>query len=403
VVANGTAPLAYQWRRGGINIGGATSATYTAPPATAADNGAQFSVVVSNSAGTITSAIAILTVNAAPVITNQPSPSTVNIGQTATFNVFATGAAPLAYQWRRNGVNIVGATSPSYTTPAATAADNGALYSVVVSNPQGTVTSTNALLTVLISPVITTQPANQTVNLGQTATFSVAVTGTAPLAYVWRKNGVNIIGANSAAYTTPATVAADNGARFSVAVSNPAGGVTSVDAILTVVVTTTNSRKLAVSGELVDAAGNPLGFPSPVTVDAIVRLYNDSVAGTALYTEDFRAAAGKGVRVTNGLFVARLGEGVSAQNLQQIVAANANLWVEVTIDDGTPDILRPRTPLTASPYSLGGTPAPTLAAALLGDGDPNVLGVTGPVGATYVNSDDNSTWFKLKSTWKRLD
>jgi hypothetical protein len=83
------------------------------------------------------------------------------------------------------------------------------------------------------------------------------------------------------------------------------------------------------------------------------------------------------------------------------------LWVEVTIDDGTPDILRPRTPLTAAPYSLGGTSAstmaPAMAPALTGNGDPNTLGVDGQVGATYVNSEDNSTWFKLKSAWKRLD
>src|SRR5205823_8960798 len=72
-------------------------------------------------------------------------------------------------------------------------------------------------------PSITTQPANKTVNPGETAKFSVRATGTAPLSYQWRKNGVNITGATSASYTTPPTTAADNGSRFPVVVSNIRG------------------------------------------------------------------------------------------------------------------------------------------------------------------------------------
>jgi hypothetical protein len=67
---------------------------------------------------------------------------------------------------------------------------------------------------------ITTQPTNQTVSMGQSATFTVAASGTAPLAYQWRKNSANVAGAMAANYTTPATTAADNGTRFDVVVSN---------------------------------------------------------------------------------------------------------------------------------------------------------------------------------------
>jgi len=140
----------------------------------------------------------------------------------------------LNYQWRKNGVNITGATSSSYTTPATVAADNGSLFSVVVSNSGGSVTSNNATLTVRIPPTITTQPADKTVRVGKTAKFTVMATGTAPLNYQWRKNGVNITGATNASYTTPPTTAADNGALFAVTVSNLAGSVTSDNAILTV-------------------------------------------------------------------------------------------------------------------------------------------------------------------------
>jgi hypothetical protein len=234
VVASGTAPLSYQWTKNGVNISGATSASYTTPATVAADNGAKFAVVVTNVAGSVSSNNAILTVNIPPSITTQPANQTVTLGQTATFNVVASGTAPLSYQWTKNGVNISGATSASYTTPATVAADNGAKFAVVVTNVAGSVTSSNAILTVNTPPSITTQPVNQAVNLGQTATFNVVASGTAPLSYQWTKNGVNVSGATSASYTTPATVATDNGAQFAVVVTNVAGSVTSNSATLTV-------------------------------------------------------------------------------------------------------------------------------------------------------------------------
>ena len=147
-----------------------------------------------------------------PSITTQPADTTVNVGETARFRVIVTGTAPLNYQWRKNGANITGATKSSYTTPATVAADNGSLFSVVVSNSAGSVTSNNATLTVRTPPTITTQPADRTVSAGQRARFSVAATGTPPLHYQWTKNGVNISGATRASYTTPPTTAGDNGA-----------------------------------------------------------------------------------------------------------------------------------------------------------------------------------------------
>lgn len=229
VTASGTAPLSYQWRRNGATIAGATTASYTLAAATLGDSGAQFSVVVSNSAGNVTSGDAALTVNpaiVAPAITTQPQNATVTAGQTATFTVVATGTAPLAYQWRRNGADIAGATSASYTTPATTVADSGAVFSVRISNAAPTpAVSNGATLTVNAlptAPAITTQPQNATVTAGQTATFSVVATGTAPLAYQWRRNGVDIAGATGASYTTPATTLTDSGAVFSVRVSNAA-------------------------------------------------------------------------------------------------------------------------------------------------------------------------------------
>jgi Immunoglobulin domain len=240
VLASGTAPLKYQWQKNGANISGGTNSSYTTPATTAADNGTKFNVVVSNSVGSATSSAATLTVNAAstaPTITTQPTNQAVTVGQTATFSVTATGSPAPTYQWQKNNANIAGATSASYTTPATALADSGATFRVVVSNSAGSATSNAATLTVTagnVAPTITTQPANQTVTVGQAATFTVAASGTAPLSYQWQKGGVNISGATSASYVTPATVSTDIGSTFDVIVSNSSGNVTSNSATLTV-------------------------------------------------------------------------------------------------------------------------------------------------------------------------
>src|SRR5439155_1102549 len=98
------------------------------------------------------------------------------------------------------------------TTPTTTTADGGSTFDVVVSNSAGSATSSAATLTVnpaAVAPAITTQPANQMVTAGQTAAFSVAASGTAPLSYQWQKNGANVSGATSSSYTTPATATSD--------------------------------------------------------------------------------------------------------------------------------------------------------------------------------------------------
>jgi hypothetical protein len=85
-----------------------------------------------------------------------------------------------------------------------------------------------------VAPTITTQPSDQTVTEGQTATFTVVATGTAPLSYQWQKGATNISGATSANYTTPATVLGDSGSTYRVVVSNSVGNATSNSATLTV-------------------------------------------------------------------------------------------------------------------------------------------------------------------------
>ena len=206
---------------------------YTNFRSIAAAAASSFVLALAACGGGITTDSAVTPV-AKPTITAPPVSQTVEAGKTATFMVTATGGGTLAYQWKKNGVDVSGATSSTYTTPATSSADNSAVFTVVVSNSAGTVTSSNATLAVnpVVAPAITSQPAAQSLATGQTASFSVSATGTEPFTYQWKRNGADIPGATLRTYTIPATVIGDNGALFSVVVSNSAGTVTSSKARL---------------------------------------------------------------------------------------------------------------------------------------------------------------------------
>ncbi len=236
VVASGTG-LVYQWRRDGVNITGATSASYTLPAAALLDNGAVFSVTIANLGGTVTSAAAALTVTnpvIAPTIVTQPVNVSLTDGAVAQFQVVAAGTAPLTYRWLKNGVTIAGAVAASYSTAAAEIADSGTAYSVVVSNSAGSVTSAAASLTVLPAPpAIVRGPEPSSVVTGNPVTFSVFASGTAPFTYQWRRAGVTIAGATQSTYTFTPTLT-DHNTPFSVVVANSAGSATSDPAVLSV-------------------------------------------------------------------------------------------------------------------------------------------------------------------------
>lgn len=168
-----------------------------------------------------------------PRISGPPADQVSFETQTATFGVSVEGAFPLAFQWRKDGQDIAGATGLTYTTPELTLDDDGSRYSVVVSNSKGSATSGEATLTVKPKPTITTQPTGQSVNLGSTATFSVTASGDSVF-YQWRRNDIDIGGANSASFTTPATTLEDDGAVYTVIVRNPGGAVESEPATLVV-------------------------------------------------------------------------------------------------------------------------------------------------------------------------
>lgn len=237
VVAAGTAPLAYQWKKNGTALSGATAAVFTLNSAALSD-AADYTVVITNLAGSATSSVATLTVTAAPTppaISTQPQSATVTAGNTVTFTVVSTGSAPLSYQWSKNGNPISGATSASLSlsnVQISAAAD----YTVVVTNSAGSATSNPATLVVnaaLIGPSIDTAPQSATVSAGSPAAFTVAASGSAPLAYQWKKDGAIITGATSSTYSIGAVQAGDAGS-YTVVVSNALGSATSAAGILNV-------------------------------------------------------------------------------------------------------------------------------------------------------------------------
>ncbi|HEY5808790.1 MAG TPA: PQQ-dependent sugar dehydrogenase, partial [Povalibacter sp.] len=135
------------------------------------------------------------TANFAPSITRHPTNVVAAVGQSARFEVAASGTAPLAYQWQRNGANISGANQPAYTIASTVLSDNGASFRAVVSNNFGSATSNFATLTVTsnTAPVatITSPAANTTYRGGQVFTFAGSGSDTedgalAPTALTWR-------------------------------------------------------------------------------------------------------------------------------------------------------------------------------------------------------------------------
>jgi hypothetical protein len=208
----------------------------------------------------------------------------------------------VSYQWQFDGTNISGATNASLTlTDIGT--NNAGTYSVIASNLAGLVTSSNAILTVLLPPVITSPPVNQSVTVGSPATFAAAASGTAPLGYQWQFDGTNISGATNNSYTVSNAQITNDGS-YVVVVTNPYGSATSPAATLSVaestiqVVSTSGAggASVVVSIDLLalgteDALSLSLDFdPALLTYTGVV--LGSGATGNALLVNDSDAATG---------------------------------------------------------------------------------------------------------------
>ena len=245
VLANGASPMTYQWRKNGTNlantanVSGVTTPVLTLGAVDYPDAGS-YTVVITNLGGSVTSSPAVLTVlDGRPVIVSSPVSLTNNAGTQATFEVTATGTL-LNYQWQKNGVSLLeGGNVSGSTTSLLTLADvqrhDEGVYTVIITNNYGSLTSSPALLAVIdIPPTITSQPANCTDLAGRTANFSVTASGTAPLNYQWQFKGTNVDGGTNALLTL-INIQMNNEGPYQAVVTNAYGSVTSSVATLTLV------------------------------------------------------------------------------------------------------------------------------------------------------------------------
>ena len=212
--------MTYEWKFNGDIIAGATASTYTLASVQAGDAG-NYTVELSNQAGSATSSIATLTVIPLPVIVTQPVSRTNVVGTSASFSVAVTGTA-LAYQWQFNGANISGVHQLQLHHCQRAIGQRRQLHRHRHQCPRGRVTSAIANLTVIVPPTITTQPVSRTNVVGTSASFSVAATGTG-LAYQWQFNGANIAGATGRALTRMANAQSANAGSYTVTVTNSRG------------------------------------------------------------------------------------------------------------------------------------------------------------------------------------
>lgn len=137
-----TGATGYQWKKGASNISGATSATYTKSGVVPSDAGSYTCVVSGEGGSSVTSNTATVTVNALPVITQQPTNQEITEGDTLTLSIVATGAT--GYQWKKDDVDIPSATSATYEKSPTSKVDDEGSYSCVVTGAGGSVTSQSA-------------------------------------------------------------------------------------------------------------------------------------------------------------------------------------------------------------------------------------------------------------------
>jgi hypothetical protein len=275
----GAPPFVFQWYFNNSPVGSPTSGTnvssYTLTNVGTNQAGV-YSVQAINGLGNLTSSNATLTVVSPPVITTQPTNQTNKAASTATFSVVASSVSPMSYQWQKNSTNLVNegniSGSTNSTLTIASVSDNdAAIYSVTVTNLDGSTTSSNATLTVIDPPVITTQPLGQRILLGGSVSFNVTVSNPPPLHFQWRFNAANILNATNAAYTIQA-VTTNNTGNYSVIITNLAGSVTSSNALLTVLVRPVLNLQLA--------AGYPLLNLNGMLSNNFVVQYSTNLAGT---------------------------------------------------------------------------------------------------------------------------
>jgi len=258
-------PLGYQWYHNQTNV---------VPDATNAilrlmnivvEQAGSYAVVITNGYASVTSSLAVVTVEVPARILSNPMDVVVTNGGTAELTVQADGSSPLFYQWYFNATSLlIDATNAVLQLSNAHPAQTGS-YVVVVTNAYGSATSTPATLTVFSPPVIVSDPQAQMVTAGGVAVFVVSATGNPLPSYQWFFNGINNLpGANSSTLTLT-NVQDTQAGQYSVVVSNLIGSATGAPAALVVLnapaITVQPVNITALQGDTVVFSVTALGKP----------------------------------------------------------------------------------------------------------------------------------------------
>ncbi len=349
-----------------------------------------------------------------PTLLTQPADQSAKEGSSATFSVTADGSSPLSYQWSRSIDGIVftaidGATAAAYVTPSTAIADSGTRYRVAVSNAAGSIVSSAATLLVtqvMVAPSVTVQPADQVVIAPAIATFHVTATGTA-LSYQWQfSSGAGVTfapipgAANSPTLTLSSTVAAQDGFRYRVLVSNALSSVLSNSALLTVhptpaapTITTQPAAQTIVAGQAASfsivAAGTPaptiqwqlngsnLGEGSQTSRPCSGATANGSTGATLTLTAVPLSCSG-------ATFSAIASNGVApdATSLGAVLTVNpAPAAPSVTLQPATATVTPPA--VATFTAAANGVPTPTVQWQQSLDGGATWANITGAVSASY--------------------
>lgn len=304
ITASGNPSPTYQWQSNGVDIVGATSATYSFTTSSG-DNGKVYRCfainTINGTQNSVASNGATLTVSTvggggvAPAISTSPGNQSVATGGSASFSCSATGTAPLTYTWYKGATSV--GTGSTLAFSSASSGDAGTYY-CHVSNSYGAADSGTATLTVTtsgVAPTITSGPGSQTLASGATANFSVSATGTAPLTYAWYKSGSGTVLGTSSSYSV--TTNSGTAGGYYCVVSNGYGSATSGTATLTVasdaapVISTypANTTATQYIGTTMTCVASPVTgyewFKGGVSVGVGSTCYPDvSVQGTFTYT-----------------------------------------------------------------------------------------------------------------------
>ena len=228
VAAESEEPPQFQWLKDGVEVSGATSSTYAVTSAEVRHTGT-YRARVSNSAGSVLSNPAVITVPGTPRIIEQMSPTSVNEGAELRLAIQVTGTAPFTFEWFRDDSSVATTTEPELVIPATKLTDAG-LYTVRVSGPFGDTISDPALVTVFPKPAITSHPQNVYANVGASVSLSVTASGEG-LTYQWIKDGQEIPTATGSTLLIASLSESDYGS-YIVRASNAAGSAESNPAII---------------------------------------------------------------------------------------------------------------------------------------------------------------------------